>query len=53
MSVKLYYFDVMGRGEMIRLVFTAAGKQFEDIRISDDEWPNYKGSKSESIVFYL
>ncbi|KAK3099037.1 hypothetical protein FSP39_025472 [Pinctada imbricata] len=38
----LHYFNVRGRGEIIRLVFTAAGKDFEDRRISFEEWPTLK-----------
>ncbi|XP_012939046.1 probable glutathione S-transferase 7 [Aplysia californica] len=32
-KVKLYYFDFRGRGELIRLVLAAGGKEFEDVRI--------------------
>ena len=36
---KVYYFDGPGRGEVIRLVLTFAGKEFEDIRFSTyKEW---------------
>ncbi|XP_035827573.1 glutathione S-transferase 1-like [Aplysia californica] len=47
MSVpKLYYFDIMGRAEMIRLVLAAAGKPFKDIRFSFEEWPKSYQKKS-------
>jgi len=36
---KLTYFNGRGRGEIIRLVFAAAGEQYEDIRIEMDKWP--------------
>merc|ERR1711915_452520 len=31
-SYKLHYFDLRAKGELIRLVFAAAGEEFEDIR---------------------
>lgn len=38
------YFDIKGRGELVRLVFVAAGVQFEDVRISWSQWPALKPS---------
>jgi len=39
---KLIYFDTTGRGELIRLLFSVAGVEFEDVRISENlpltEW---------------
>lgn len=35
---KLHYFNGKGRAEMIRLVFAAAGKKFEDVRMEQGEW---------------
>jgi len=39
---KLYYFDIRGLGEIIRLLFAAADKKYEDVRFSRDKWPEYK-----------
>uniref|UniRef100_A0A194APU9 Putative sigma class glutathione-s-transferase 2 n=1 Tax=Pinctada fucata TaxID=50426 RepID=A0A194APU9_PINFU len=39
---KLHYFGVRGRGEIIRLVLTVAGQDFEDRRITQEEWPKVK-----------
>lgn len=39
---KLYYFDFKGRGEVIRLVFAAAGQKYEDIRFSQAKLSEYK-----------
>ena len=36
---KVYYFDGPGKGEVLRLTFAYAGKEFEDIRFSTyTEW---------------
>ena len=36
----LHYFSVRGRGELIRLIFKQAGKEFTDHRIPDfSAWP--------------
>lgn len=41
-DLKLYYFDLQARGELIRLILTAAGRSFEDIRYDFGKWPEYK-----------
>jgi len=43
-NYKLTYFDLRGRGEIIRLVFAAAGVQYEDYRIKS-EWAELKARK--------
>ncbi|XP_045166387.2 S-crystallin SL11-like [Mercenaria mercenaria] len=44
MSCQLNYFNGKGRGEIIRMVFAAAGKskEFEDRRIEFKDWPQEK-----------
>ncbi len=42
---KLTYLDGRGRAEIIRLVFAAAGVDFEDHRVSLDEFAQFKSSK--------
>lgn len=42
---KLYYFDVRARAEVCRLSFSAANIEFEDIRLSGEEWAKEKASK--------
>lgn len=42
---KLTYFDGRGKAEIIRLIFAAAGVDFEDHRISKEEFAKLKPSK--------
>ena len=44
-NYKLTYFNFRGRGEIIRLVFTAAGVAYEDNRIERERWPELKPSE--------
>ena len=45
-SYKLEYFDVRGRGEVTRMLLALAGKKFEDVRISLEQYTDeYKKSK--------
>ncbi|XP_056020329.1 hematopoietic prostaglandin D synthase-like [Ostrea edulis] len=37
-----HYFNVKGRGEVVRLVFVAAGVDFDDRRIEFQDWPKVK-----------
>ncbi|KAI8496575.1 hypothetical protein Bbelb_258740 [Branchiostoma belcheri] len=41
-TYKLTYFNVRGRGELIRLLFAAGGIPYEDVRIEWDKWPELK-----------
>lgn len=43
-KTKVHYFDMPGRGEMIRIMLKHMKMPFEDIRIKFDEWPKLKGS---------
>ena len=44
-SYKLIYFNARGGGELSRLVFAAAGKEYDDIRLSSDDWKLQKPGK--------
>lgn len=41
-TLKFYYFDLQARGEITRLIFVAAGENYEDIRFSFEQWPEFK-----------
>ena len=41
-TYKLYYGNARGRAEQIRFVFAQAGVQYEDIRLTSEQWPEFK-----------
>ncbi|KAJ8301531.1 hypothetical protein KUTeg_020518 [Tegillarca granosa] len=41
-TYKFMYFGVRARGELCRMVLQAAGQDFEDVRITFEEWPKLK-----------
>uniref|UniRef100_H2YNA0 glutathione transferase n=1 Tax=Ciona savignyi TaxID=51511 RepID=H2YNA0_CIOSA len=41
-TYKLCYFNIRGRGEMVRLVFAEAGVEYIDERIEQADWPARK-----------
>lgn len=45
MSYKLYYFNGRGLAEVIRLTFEANGAKYEDVRYTQETWPDAKKSK--------
>jgi len=53
MSYKLHYFDVRGRGELIRLIFKAAGQEFEDIRVTHEDWPKVKPTTPTGVLPFV
>ena len=49
----LHYFEVRARGEPIRLLLTVAGQEFEDHRVSNEEWPKIKEGTLLSCHIYI
>ncbi|XP_077999269.1 hematopoietic prostaglandin D synthase-like [Glandiceps talaboti] len=41
---RLTYFNIRARGEVSRLLFAAAGVDYEDVRIATENWPSEKTS---------
>ena len=48
---KLTYFNGRGRGETARLLFAAAGVEYEDCRINKEQWATIKPGMTMS--FYV
>merc|ERR1719223_1474527 len=42
MALRLTYFDISGRAEVSRLLLTLGGVEFEDVRVSREEWGKLK-----------
>ena len=49
-DIKLYYFDVYSRGEAIRMILNHNKVQFEDVRITQEQWGEKKGTFEFSQV---
>jgi hypothetical protein len=49
--VVLQYFDVQGRGQVLRNALTDAGVDFEDVRIRLEDWPTLKHDPDVSGPF--
>lgn len=41
-TLKLYYYNMRGRAEFIRLVLAITNHSYEDVRFERSEWPKYK-----------
>lgn len=47
---KFTYFNSKGRGEMTRLLFAAAGKPFEDERVTQEQWQKLKPNTPQNVL---
>lgn len=52
-QMKLTYFNLLGRAEVIRYLFKLAGKEFIDHRTGGDAWKELKPSEWEEKVIGL
>lgn len=51
---KLFYFASKGRGQPIRLLLHIAGVEFDDVKVTLEEWKDIKASKvHQSLLFYI
>ena len=50
-SYKLIYFNSRGAAEVSRLLFAVAGREYEDVRIPREEWPDKKPGESTFLLF--
>ncbi|GMS97390.1 hypothetical protein PENTCL1PPCAC_19565, partial [Pristionchus entomophagus] len=50
---KLFYFDIKGRAEPIRLIFEFFRVKFEDVRVKFEDWPALKKKAPMQFLPYL
>ena len=51
--MKLYYSDIYGRGEAIRLLLNHAGAEYGDFRMKDEEWAAMKADTTKAEYGHL
>jgi glutathione S-transferase len=47
---KLYYFNARGNAEVVRLVFAQAGVEYEDIRLTSEQWAEFKPKTPYGVI---
>lgn len=50
---KLRYFNIKGLAEPIRFVLAYVGQEYQDIRVTQEDWPAIKPSKKTFFVIPL
>lgn len=45
---KLYYFNIRARAEPARMVLAQAGVEYEDVRMTGEEWTKYKNGNNNN-----
>ena len=49
-TYKLYYFNSRGNAEPIRLVLAQAGVKYEDVRLTNEQWAEFKPKTPYGVV---
>ena len=49
-TYKLTYFDARGRAEVIRLIFAQAGVEYEDNRLTSEQWAEFKPRTPYGVI---
>ena len=49
-AYKLYYFNVKARAELIRWIFVQAGVEYEDIRLTKEQWAEMKPTTANGCL---
>ena len=49
--MKLFYFNLYGRGEDIRILLHKAGAEYEDVRVEFPEWPDMKKNETDKFKY--
>ena len=48
--MKLDYFSLRGRGELVRLILAVGGQEYKEENFGFAEWPAKKPSKSKGLL---
>lgn len=48
----LFYFNIKALAEPVRYLFAYGGQEYEDVRVTRDEWPALKPSRLPGLRIY-